>query len=42
MAIVGRRDGHGYELRVSDNGMGMSEADARHVFTTFVMRWPPG
>jgi len=35
IAVVGRVTGTGYELRVSDNGVGMSAEDARRAFEPF-------
>lgn len=35
IALVGRTTGAGYELRVSDNGLGMSPDDAQHAFEPF-------
>jgi signal transduction histidine kinase len=35
IAVVGRVTGTGYELRVSDNGVGMSVEDARRAFEPF-------
>jgi len=35
LAIVGRTTRDGYELSISDNGVGMSEEDAAHVFEPF-------
>ncbi|HEX3759848.1 MAG TPA: ATP-binding protein [Kofleriaceae bacterium] len=35
LAVVGRTASAGYELRVSDNGIGMSADDARHAFEPF-------
>ena len=33
--LVGRVRGHGYEIRISDNGVGMTYEDAQHVFEPF-------
>ncbi len=35
ISLVGRATSAGYELRVSDNGLGMSAEDARHAFEPF-------
>lgn len=35
LAVIGRNASAGYELRVSDNGIGMSADDARHAFEPF-------
>ncbi len=35
IAVVGRATSTGYELRVSDNGVGMSDEDTRHAFEPF-------